>query len=62
MHIYDQVCLGVVTPHNMIFGKNARTRQLTFVLLGNIYFFQIFPFNFALYLIIFVVCRGWITP
>ena len=52
MHTYDQVCLGVVTPYNMMFGKNERTRQLTFVLLGNIYFFQIFPFNFALLSII----------
>ena len=32
MHICDQVCLWVVTPYNMIFGKNGRTRQLTFVL------------------------------
>ena len=42
MHTYNQVCLGVVTPYNMIFGKNSRTRQLTFVLLGNIYFFRFF--------------------
>ena len=62
MHVYDKVCLGVFISYNMIFEKNERTPQLTFVLLGNIYFLTDFPLNFALLSLIFVVCRGWFTP
>ena len=62
MHImWSRVFMGNY-PLQYDFVEKMEEHVNLFLYCWVIYFFQIFPLNFALLSIIFVECTGWFTP